>query len=86
MSEWQDISTAPKSKSILLRISQGTKSDRTLRKPGLVYVTEGYFTTNSEYSPSHGWYDYNHRMLCGLHTKKPKNIVTHWMPLPEPPQ
>jgi hypothetical protein len=28
------------------------------------------------------WYDYADRLICDTRAKNPRNIVTHWMPIP----
>jgi Protein of unknown function (DUF551) len=31
------------------------------------------------------WFDYADRTICDTTAKKSKNVVTHWMPLPDEP-
>jgi hypothetical protein len=31
------------------------------------------------------WFDYADRLICDTTAKNPRNVVTHWMPMPEEP-
>lgn len=78
--DWQPIDTAKEDKRYLLRYYKGNPPDplRTIAINDF-FVVEGYLWDDC-------WYDYAGRVLQKVSSKNSKNRVTHYKPLPTPPQ
>lgn len=85
--QWRDIESAPRDGTrILLRYYKGNTPDPIRTRACYdYYITEGYFEIY-EYNGAENWMDYAGRLIQKVNGKSKNNEVTHWMPIPNPPQ